>query len=74
MIITEPAAVIISQTFAQSVASIARFRLKGRERRAVNTFSSQAYADAGMLPAANPAVAATAAQPSAIQRRETPLR
>ena len=74
MIITDPAAIVISETFGRHLAPIGRLRLKGRERRVANPFTSQAYAEMGLLPAANRGGLSAANQTSAMQRRETPLR
>lgn len=74
MIISEPAAIIISETLGQGFATLGRLRFKGRERRATNPLTSQAYADAALLPVTNRPGTAAAPRPSAIQRRGTPLR
>jgi hypothetical protein len=74
MIITEPAAIIIGEMFGQSAVSIGRLRLKGRERRHDNPFTTQAYVDSGVVPATNRAGTTVHPQHSAMQRRETPLR
>jgi hypothetical protein len=74
MIITEPAATIISDTFNFGVANSVRGRLKGRHRRVANPFSSQAYAEAGLIPATKPSGAGAPATRSATERRRSPQR
>ena len=80
MIITDPAVAIIEDAFDRHIAPIAslgRFGLKGRTRRAAgaaNPFSSQAYAEAGLLPAIHRAGTPATPQISATQRRKAPRR
>jgi hypothetical protein len=80
MIITDPTVAIIEETFGRHLApitSLGRFGLKGRARRAAssaNPFTSQAYAEAGLMPAVHRAGTSSSTQLSATQRRKAPLR
>ena len=80
MIITDPAVVVITETFGRHfapIASIGRFGWKGRARRTATSphpFSTQAYAEAGLMPAIHAAGTTASPQLSATQRRKAPLR
>jgi hypothetical protein len=80
MIITDPAVAIIEDAFDRHLApivSLGRRGLRGRTHRAAgspNPFSSQAYAEAGLMPAIHRAGTAASLQTSATQRRKAPLR
>src|SRR5688572_19567319 len=74
MIITDPAAMIIRDTFGRHLAPLMRLDPSTRRRGSARPFTSQAYAEAGLATANNQPARSPATKPSAMQRRETPLR
>jgi len=73
MIITDPAAAIIRDTFTFLDAKPSKPRLFGRSHRATNPFSSKAYSEAIASPSTPAGGAAPTPLISAIQRRRSPL-
>jgi hypothetical protein len=73
MIITDPAALIIRETFGRHLSPLVRLRAAAPVPGKSHSIGTQGYAEAGFVPVTNQSGTPAPPQHSAMQRRETPL-